>query len=379
MTATAERALVTAIAPDLSATAVRENLVAALKFVTLAIAKRSPVPVLSGVLIEGHGDHLTMAGFDFELAIRETVAGTGTGRVLVPGHFLLGLLKDGEKGGLVDLSVHGDHLVVVSDGVTYKQQWLPIEDYPALPPTGEVAVGALSAEVVKRLPDVCHAAGSDDTLPILTAVFFDNSGGELTLAATDRYRLATLAAGTPGDRSALVPHKYVEMVAKHLSGPVLVAGTQVNGTTARWVTFTDSAGRSFTVQELEGEFPKYRSLIPSTFTAWMTVNTAALDKAVGQVAKVLERNAPVTLEATAGAVTVHARAGEERSAQKRVDAIVREEITIGFNPTYLLQLLKAMGETATAQFTSPVKPSLWISGSKPGLQVLLMPVRNAEV
>ena len=57
---------------------------------------------------------------------------------------------------------------------------------------------------------VVPSASRDDTLPMLTGVCLDIDGGTLTLAATDRYRLAVRempwAAARPGLRAAaLVP------------------------------------------------------------------------------------------------------------------------------------------------------------------------------
>ena len=117
---------------------------------------------------------------------------------------------------------------------------LPMQEYPALPdspePVGTVDAGVLAAAVGQ----VAAAASRDDTLPMLTAICLDITGDVMTLAATDRYRMAAREAAftpaEPGIRAiALVPARIMVDVARTFppSGPVTVAFESDRATRSR--------------------------------------------------------------------------------------------------------------------------------------------------
>ena len=68
-------------------------------------------------------------------------------------------------------------------------------------------------------------------------------------------------------------------------------------------------GRRTTTRLLDGEFPKYRSLLPSESLAVATVSTAQLVDSVKRVALVAERNTPVRLAFSGNELTLRAGAG----------------------------------------------------------------------
>jgi DNA polymerase-3 subunit beta len=135
---------------------------------------------------------------------------------------------------------------------------------------------------------------------------------------------------------------------------------------------------------LEGEFPKYRSLLPSESTSYATVETAPFLEAVRRVSLVAERNTPVRLNFSAGELVLEAGSGEEASATEAIEAqLDGPEIAIAFNPTYLVDGLNALDSShARLAFTTPTKPAV-ITGASADREAkssaeyrhLLMPVR----
>src|SRR5438445_759643 len=112
---------------------------------------------------------------------------------------------------------------------------------------------------------VAVAAGRDDTLPVLTGVRVEIDGEQVTLAATDRYRLAVRTLRwQPVDPSlqatALVPARTLAEAAKALtSGAEVVLALAASGAGEGMFGLTGTARRT-TTRLLDGEFPKYRSL-----------------------------------------------------------------------------------------------------------------------
>ena len=123
----------------------------------------------------------------------------------------------------VDLRLEGSRVVLTCGAARFTLPTLPVEDYPALPAMPTTA-GSLESDVfAAAVAQVALAAGRDDTLPVLTGVRIEIDGEQLTLAATDRYRLAvrTLAwrPEQPGLSAAvLIPARTLADTAKALTG-----------------------------------------------------------------------------------------------------------------------------------------------------------------
>jgi DNA polymerase-3 subunit beta len=119
--------------------------------------------------------------------------------------------------------------------------------------------------------------------------------------------------------------------------------------------------RRATTRLLDGEFPKVRGIIPTdaAIATRVRIDTATLVEAVKRVALVAERNAPVRLTFEEDSVTLDAGSGDEAQASESIEArVVGEPVTVGFNPTYLLDGLGAIGTpVAHLAFTQATKPA----------------------
>ena len=160
-------------------------------FVSRALPSRPVVPVLSGMLLEAAADGLTLSCFDYEVSARIRVDAevAEPGSALVPGRLLAEITRS-LPAGPAEFAGDAEMVSLTCGRAEFGLVCLPAEDYPALPdspePVGVVDGGVLAAAVGQ----VAAAASRDDTLPMLTAVCLDISGEVMTLAATDRYRLA---------------------------------------------------------------------------------------------------------------------------------------------------------------------------------------------
>jgi DNA polymerase-3 subunit beta len=185
-----------------------------------------------------------------------------------------------------------------------------------------------------------------------------------------------------------VPARTLAETAKALaaSGDVTIALAAAGGGPGDGLMGFEGGGRTTTTRLLEGEFPKYRSLLPSESASIATVETAPFVEAVKRVALVAERNTPIRLAFAAGEVVLEAGAGDEAQASEAMSAeLTGDDISIAFNPGYLLDGLGAIASShAQLAFTTPSKPAVITSGasgsdgdSEPAAdyRYLIMPVR----
>ena len=377
----------------------RDALADAVVWTARSLPARPPMQVLLGLLLEVGDDGLEVSGFDYEVCSRVRLDATAAepGRVLVPGRLLSDIVRS-LPAQPVDLRLEGTRVVLTCGPARFTLPTLPVEDYPALPAMPETA-GTLGSDVfAAAVAQVALAAGRDDTLPVLTGVRFEIEGDRLTLAATDRYRLAVRTLTwrpADGDLSttALVPARTLSETARALTaGPevtlALSTGSGGAGAHEGMIGF-EGAGRRTTSRLLEGEFPKYRSLLPSESTAVAEVSTAPFVDAVKRVALVAARNAPVRLGFSADGVVLEAGGADDAQASEQLECTwegtaTDEPFSIAFNPQYLLDGLGAVdSDTTTLSFTGPTRPAVLTGkrdeSAEPGAvadyRYLLMPVR----
>ncbi|MBT2480746.1 DNA polymerase III subunit beta [Streptomyces sp. ISL-94] len=367
----------------------RDVLAEAVAWAARSLPARPPVPVLAGLLLKAENGTLSLSGFDYEVSARVSVEADveEDGTVLVSGRLLADICR-ALPNRPVEISTDGVRAVVVCGSSRFTLHTLPVEEYPALPqmPT---ATGTVSGEVfASAAAQVAIAAGRDDTLPVLTGVRIEIEGDRVTLASTDRYRFAVrefLWKPENPDASAvaLVPAKTLLDTAKALtSGDTVTLALSGSGAGEGLIGF-EGAGRRTTTRLLEGDLPKYRTLFPTEFNSIAVIETAPFVEAVKRVALVAERNTPVRLSFEQGVLILEAGSSDDAQAVERVDAKLEgDDISIAFNPTFLLDGLSAIDSPAAQlSFTTSTKPAL-LSGrpavdaeADEAYKYLIMPVR----
>lgn len=377
----------------------RDVLADAVGWTARTLPARPPVPVLAGVLLEADASgSLRLSCFDYEVSARiEVPADVVTaGRALVSGRLLADIARS-LPARPVHVVAEGSKVSVTCGASRFTLLTMPVEEYPELPAMPD-AVGSLAGDAfTEAVAQVTVAASRDETLPVLTGVRVEIEGDVLTLLATDRYRLAVRElpwqAGSAGtSATALVRAKTLSDVARALgSGEVTLAlassatGQTAPGTRASGLVGFEAGGRRSTSLLVDGDYPKVRALFPDTSPVVAVVATAPLLEAVRRVALVAERAAPVRLSFSSGQVVLEAGQGEDAQASEALEATLEgDDITIAFNPQFLLDGLSAVGAPfVRLAFTLPTKPAV-LTGQREvdgqpdaHYRYLLMPVRMA--
>src|ERR671916_447572 len=355
----------------------REVLADAVAWTARSLPPRPSVPVLAGILLEADGNQLSVSGVDYEGSARAEgdVNATEAGRVLVPGPLLAEITR-ALPPHQVDITAEGPRLSITCGNARFSLPTLPVEDYPSLPSMPSSA-GLVDSDVfAEAVGQVAVAAGRDDTLPMLTGVRLEIEDDLITLAATDRYRLAVREFGwrpeTSGTSAAvLVPARTLADAAKTLtSGPEILVSLSSGGA-GEGVLGLSGKDRQTTTRLLDAEFVKYRAIMPSESASNATLPVGLFTDAAKRVALVAERGTPLRCEFTPGQVTL--RAGgtdDEGQAEERCDVEFEgDPLTIGFNPTFLLDGLAAVhSERARMDFTSPLKPAVLSGVDEPAAE-----------
>ena len=354
----------------------RDTLTEAVAWVARALPNRPVLPILSGLLLSAAGDELTLSCFDYEVSARIQVAAeiSEPGSVLVPGRLLAEITRS-LPDFLVEFDDGGPDVTLTCGAAAFTLVTLPVGEYPQLPDLPVLAGTVDGGVLAPAISQVVLAASRDDTLPILTGVNIELDGDIMTLAATDRYRLAMRELGWTAARpdiqvTILIPAKTLADAARMMTPGVSVqvmlrgdaasAGSATSGGTGAgpWPVLAGAApgslraadamigfecgGRRLTTRLIAGEFIKYKSRFPGEFGCCGDMPAAPLAEAVKRVALVAERGSSVRLSFGPGKVTIEAGTEGQARARETVAAEFEgDEHAIAFSPGYLLDGLSA--------------------------------------
>jgi DNA polymerase-3 subunit beta len=354
----------------------------AVGFCARAIPSRPQAPAPAGIMLHVGDGALSLGTYDFDVSTRARIEVdiATAGSVLVSGRLLADITRS-LPAQPVTMAVERSQLHVVCGRAAFLMPTMDASAYPAAPDMPSI-VGTVGSDVLaEAVRSVAVAAGSDGSVPTLTAVQMAADGDTLTLAATDRYRLAvrTLQWVNSGDcaLTALVPARTLSEVAKSMIGADIHIHMQQGDGGAGIIGF-QGADRSIITRLIDGQFPAYEKLFPANFAAEVQVNVAELTETIRRVSLVAGSKGPIRLTFTADSVTADAGGADEATASENVTAeLDGQGMTVALNHGFLLDALGSLGsDVATLSMVAPTKPIV-ITGKSDALRCLLMPIRTS--
>jgi DNA polymerase III subunit beta len=225
---------------------------------------------------------------------------------------------------------------------------------------------------------VARSASRDETRPHLTGVLVSAQERELRMVATDSYRLSVketqLESPIEGSLEANVPARTLQELSRIATGE----GAEEIAITALEHQVIFTVGDVVLSSRLvEGRFPNYKQLLPETFEHELRMNGAELAEVVRRISLLAQKNAPLRLAFSDGALEISAQTPDVGEASESLPAPFKgEPIEIGFNPEFLRDGLESTeSEDLILKLISPLRPGLIQSGDDGGFTYLVMPIR----
>ncbi|CAB0674299.1 DNA polymerase III subunit beta [Corynebacterium diphtheriae] len=351
----------------------KDDLSGAVSWVARNLPTKPTQPVLRAVVVTADDEGLEFAGFDYEVSTKVHINADvrQPGRIAVAGKLMsdiIGTLPN----KTIEVFVEGTQVQVVCGSSRFELPLIPLDEYPPLPQLPAVT-GAIDPNLfTDAVLQVAAAAGRDETLPMLTGIHMEIDGENVTLTATDRFRLAlrrfTWSPANPEAKAKLlIPAKNLSDNARSLDSgstePVEIAvGTGENiGAEGLFGIHIDN--RQTTTRMLDADFPNVSPLLPKVHNAMASVEISALSDAIRRVALVAERNAQIRMQFTRDEVILSAGGSDAGHAEESVPCAFTgdQEFLIAFNSAYLRDGLSVIRTSRVVfGFTEPSRPAIMI-------------------
>jgi DNA polymerase III subunit beta len=366
----------------LKLTTKREELVAKLSIVSRAVSTRAATQALSGVLLTAAEGRVTLAATDLDMGLETTLAADvdAEGSVLLPGRLLAEVARSLGDSSVEIESRESEHDVEIRSGSSsFHLRVLPAEDFPKLPAPGEEPTLKMPAGALSESIDlVARAASRDDMRPVLTGVFVAASGSEMTMVATDSYRLAVkrteLESELGGELDANIPARALRELGRILA----TEGVEEAAVSLLPNQAVFEAGSiTLTTRLIEGQFPNFRQLLPESYEHDVRLPRPEFLEVTRRVSQLAQRNAPLRLSFAPGELTVAAETPDVGDAEETMPAAFEgEPLEIGFNPEFLKEGIESVeGDEVLLRLISPLRPGLLQPVEGEDFRYLVMPIR----
>lgn len=354
----------------------REVLVDAISFVVRLLSPRPQLPQLSGVLIQTEGQNVVFSVFDYEVAAKVSVSANveTEGKVLVQGKLLSEIVSK-LPAESVSFDLQENRMLVTSGSSKFSLSAMSLSEYPTTPPAPKGSGKISAEEFADSVAQVSVAASREEVTPVLTAVMISVSAKEMSMVATDRFRVAVKAVpwqGSANDKEILIPARVANEIAKTFAHENEIEIGLAEGD-KEMVGFS-SANKAVTTSTIKGKYPAVLGLFPSETPHFSVVNTSDLLNATKRVSLVVDRDKPVRFKFQADELTLESIGSDVADASEQVSAaLTGEEIVVSLKPQFLIDALSAIN-TDMVQLGFTVNPT---NPNKPG-PVLITPVGEAS-
>ena len=359
----------------------RDELVAKLSLVSRAVSTRAATQALSGILITASEDGVELAATDGEVGLRTTMEAQveSQGSVLLPGRLLAELARSlGEAGVEIESRESERDVEIRSGSSSFHLRVLPAEDFPKLPDQGEEPLKIPAAALAETVELVAPAASRDDMRPVLTGVLVSAGAEEMTMVATDSYRLAVkrtdLEKGIGGELEANIPARALRELGR------IVAAEEIDEVAVSLLPNQAVFGAGailLSTRLIDGQFPNFRQLLPESYEHDVRLPRPEFLEVTRRVSQLAQRNAPLRLSFSSGELKVSASTPDVGDAEEAMPAVFDgEPLEIGFNPEFLREGIESVaGDEVMLRLISPLRPGLLQPVDNEDFRYLVMPIR----
>lgn len=357
---------------------VRSTFIEGLKAVQNIVGGKGCTPVLQNVMLEAKGSELNLTTTDIDISIKSTVPCEvkEEGESTLPVKLLAtSILKAPE--GVVEVEIDENERAKITAGSSlFKLVGISAKEFPRFSIDAESCEYILPRQTLhEMLRKTSYASSQDDTRRTLKGVLMSFKDSKLTMVATDGRRLALVENEVEfpksDEKDIVLPSKAVQELMRSLSGE----GNVTIKVQSSKICF-ELGGVEIYSKLIDDAYPNYKQVIPTECAEKITVDRQLLLNALDRASVMTMDEAHSTkLIFEANKLTVTSAASDIGEAKDEVPIkYAGEKIEIMFNPTYVMDPLKAIDDDeVTINLNNGHSPAV-IKCSIPFIYVL-MPLR----
>ena len=363
--------------------ATKESLSYGVQVVQKAVSGKSPLPILSGILLQAKDNLLKITGTDLDIGIECNIPVTVAeeGSVVVPAKYFNEIVKKLPDTKIeIDLKKENNQIIIKYGQSEININGLPAEDYPMLPVIDKDYSITLKGNLFKSMiKQTVFASSFDNARPVFTGCLMDIKEDELNLVATDTHRLAYRRVkidnqGSLANHSIIIPAKTLVEVNRLINEE-----TEVTVSITENQILFEMDEISLISRLIEGQFPNYRQVIPTEFKSKVRIKTKDLLESAERASLMArEGSSVIKISVEDYNMTISSNSPEIGKIQENLPVFLDGDGTqISFNSKYFTDVLKVIeSEEVNLELTGSLSPGIVKPVENNNFIYLILPVRT---
>ena len=357
----------------------QENLSKALNSVARVANTRGTLPILANVVLKTVGTRLTISATNLDIAITHYIGSkvAEEGSITVPARLMQDFVSS-LPSGVIELKLDDYKLHITTEQYNSVINGISAEEFPVMPAITQGKTWSIPSKIFKKgLQQVLIAASSDEATPVLTGLYIHTVDGKLYIAATDSYRLAEKEImNTKEDINLLIP-------ASSMLELLRILGDQdetIEVTNDDQQVLFKVGEVELVTRLIEGKYPDYRKLVPSSFSTEATLKRADfvnITKVSSLFARESAGSVTIHLDPESKQVSIRSIASQLGENTASADAEITAEGEITLNSRYLLDALGILNANEVSLcFNGKLEPCVLREADSTNYTHVIMPLKS---
>ena len=363
--------------------AAQAQILEALQSVAGIVERRHTLPILANVLVRKTASMIEFTASDLEIQVRtqaELGGDPGNLNTTVGARKLMDILRALPADQVVTLSAAQNKLTLQGGKSRFILQSLPSDDFPLVNESVDFGpTFAIPQKTLRLLINQVHfAMAVHDIRYYLNGILFIAEAKTLTLVATDGSRLALaqypLDNEVPSKQEVILPRKTVLELQRLLKDEETPIEMRFANNQAKFAF----SGMAFVTKLVEGKFPDYNRVIPKNRKNTVVLGRVTLLQALQRAAILTsEKFKGVRVNLEPGVLKIASSNAEQEEAKEEIEVDYSgDSIEIGFNVTYLIEVLANMNQDMVRlELEDSTASTLFTIPEQPGFKYVVMPMR----
>ena len=345
----------------------KEKILKAINSVTKAVASKTTMPILEGILIQTNDKEVKLTTYDLEIGIEYIIDADvkEQGATVVNAIMfseIIRKLPDTE----INISLNDKNLLVIEcEGSLYKLATMNPEEFPELPQINvENSIQIEQNTLKEMIRKTIFAVSQEENRPIFTGCLFEIKNNKLNVVAVDGFRLAwksKFLQNNSNDFTAVIPGRTLNEVNKI----ILDSFDTIKIGVAKNQALFEMENCKLVTRLLDGEFLNYSSVIPENWETRVRVNKNNLQNCFERISLISassiekEKKYPVKVSVDIGKVTISCTNQTGDAKEEMYVSTEGQNLEAGFNPKYFLDALRAIDdEEIFVDFGTSISPCI---------------------
>ena len=361
----------------------QQKLSKTLNTVSKAVSTRTTLPILKGILLEAKSDGtLTLTASDLEISIQKKIEANvqEEGSAVVVSKLFGDIIRKLPNEEIIIEKTSDESILIKTTSSEFTVVSLPVDEFPNITDNEEIKENLVfdASKFKEMVKKTSFAASIDESKGVLVGVLTEISEKNVSMVALDGFRLAISneSMESQNESKFIISSKIINEISKIIAEDDEIENIDISLGTKK-ATF--NIGTAMVVLRLmEGEFIKYRDIIPKDSTTNVVIGRSILLESIERASLLAKegKNNLIKITVKNNLMTITSRSEEGNVKEEIIMEKTGEDLEIGFNSKFVMDVLKAIDDEEILMcFKTGTSPCVVKPVENEAYEYLILPVR----